>query len=160
MIIEPLSAALNPSDASVAILFCPTEESVYLQHRDRAPGIFYPDYLSCFGGAIDEGENESDAIHRELGEEIGLTGLPSSDVFSTVSLNFGCFGKGVVTRYYFVFEVSGRHLNQLTVCEGQGMVSVTRADVFGTMAARIAPYDLFVLHQFFTRPGLGCAEQV
>ncbi|MDP6031769.1 MAG: NUDIX domain-containing protein, partial [Alphaproteobacteria bacterium] len=55
--------------AAAAILL--SEEGDYLlQQRDGTPGIWHPNMLGLFGGAIEEGEEAGTALRRELMEEL------------------------------------------------------------------------------------------
>ncbi|MBU6415246.1 NUDIX hydrolase [Patescibacteria group bacterium] len=47
------------------------EKKILLQHRE--PGILIkPDHWAFFGGHIEDGENEEDAVKREFQEELGV----------------------------------------------------------------------------------------
>jgi 8-oxo-dGTP pyrophosphatase MutT (NUDIX family) len=43
-----------------------------LQHRDDVPGIAWPGHWGLFGGNMEPGETPTEAVTRELEEEIGL----------------------------------------------------------------------------------------
>ena len=44
-----------------------------LHHRDDRPDIYYPGHWAGFGGALEAGEGDEDALLREMAEETGIT---------------------------------------------------------------------------------------
>lgn len=48
---------------------------VLLQLRDDKPDLPFAGMWTFFGGAVEEGETHEQAVHREVQEELGLTGL-------------------------------------------------------------------------------------
>lgn len=48
---------------------------VLLQLRDDKPDIPFAGMWTFFGGAVEEDETHEQAVHREVQEELGLTGL-------------------------------------------------------------------------------------
>ena len=54
----------------VALAMLERDDLWLLQLRDDTPDILYPGHWGCFGGHLEPGETASDAIHRELVEEI------------------------------------------------------------------------------------------
>jgi 8-oxo-dGTP diphosphatase len=58
------------SNAISSKAFIYRDSHYLLQHRDRDPGIFYPDYWGLFGGCIDPGETPEQGLLRELEEEL------------------------------------------------------------------------------------------
>jgi len=48
---------------------------VLLQLRDDKPNLAFAGMWTFFGGAVEDGETHEQAVHRELEEELGLTGL-------------------------------------------------------------------------------------
>ena len=64
-------AVLTASGRAVkAIINC--DRKVLLQLRDEKEGIFHPGYWGLFGGEVDEDETPSDALCRELVEELSF----------------------------------------------------------------------------------------
>jgi NDP-sugar pyrophosphorylase family protein len=85
---------------------------VLLQQRDDNPAIRYPGHWSLFGGTIEDGESASEAVAREVKEEIDFD-----------MQNFGLFREFVQNNkreFAFVGELTAT-LDQLTLSEGQGM---------------------------------------
>ncbi len=48
---------------------------VLLQLRDDKPNLPFAGMWTFFGGAVEDGETHAQAVHREVEEELGLTGL-------------------------------------------------------------------------------------
>ncbi len=62
---------LRGEDAVAALIT--VEDGRYLmQLRDDIPRIFYPGHWGCFGGAVSPGEDEIEALQRELAEELEM----------------------------------------------------------------------------------------
>ena len=55
---------------AVALAMLQREDQWLLQLRDDIDSIIYPGHWGLFGGHLDPGETASDAVHRELKEEI------------------------------------------------------------------------------------------
>lgn len=85
---------------------------VLLQQRDDNPAIRYPGHWSLFGGTVEDGESASEAVAREVQEEIDFD-----------MRNFGLFREFVQNNkreFAFVGELSAA-LSELTLKEGQAM---------------------------------------
>lgn len=52
--------------------FIHQDDKVLLQLRDQKPGIWHPGMWGLFGGTVEQGENLTAALHRELYEELNL----------------------------------------------------------------------------------------
>ena len=134
---------LCPSDATAALII--DERGHYLlQHRDAIEGIFYPDHWSCFGGAVDPGESERQALVRELDEELGLR-VKEADLeyFTSFQFDFRFSSRTRVDRDYFVLRIERARLSDLSLGEGQAM------GLFDARIAlteeRVVPYDAYAL---------------
>lgn len=138
---------LTPSAASAALLF--TEDGRYLmQHRDELPGIFFPGYWGCFGGAIEPGESPEQAIRRELAEE--LAWAPRDiEHFATLGLDFSFAGHGLLPRHFFAVPIRPDEVGTMLLAEGQGLGLIDGAELM-TMP-RVVPYDATVIWQHLSR---------
>lgn len=134
---------LAPANAVAGILIL--EDGRYLmQLRDNIPEIFFPNHWSCFGGAIDAGESEKQAIKRELHEELGLViGEEDARYFSQMSFDFGFAGHGSILRMFYEISVTSEQVDGLVVAEGQGMRAFDGSDLLSL--SNVAPYDRFAL---------------
>lgn len=150
---------LTPCDAVAAII---TADGRYLmQLRDDHGGIFYPDHWGLFGGGIEPGEDETEALIRELDEELGLAiGAEEVRRFSAFRFDFAFAGGASVIRAFYEVSLDPARLKALRVREGR------RMDLFEPEEAldpdrKIAPYDAFAvwLHANRTRIDLSAAQR-
>jgi 8-oxo-dGTP pyrophosphatase MutT (NUDIX family) len=139
--------SLRPSAAAAALIV--TADARYLmQLRDDKPGIFFPGWWGCFGGAIEPGERPEEAMRRELAEE--LAWRPGSlERFTTLGLDFSFAGHGLLPRHFFVAELEEREVAAMRLAEGQDMALIPGAELLGM--PRVIPYDATVLWQHLTR---------
>ncbi|MEJ0068897.1 MAG: NUDIX domain-containing protein [Pseudomonadota bacterium] len=84
-----------------AIILTPDQRFV-MQRRDSVPHIWYPGMWALFGGAIEPGETERQALFREIKEEIDVE-ISDATWFTRFQFDFGFAGGGMVSRA--VFEV-------------------------------------------------------
>jgi 8-oxo-dGTP pyrophosphatase MutT (NUDIX family) len=69
-----------PTKPEVAIAILHQNDQFLMQLRDDIPGIAYPGHWGFFGGHLDPGETPTEAVRRELLEEIGYA-PPQLDFF-------------------------------------------------------------------------------
>jgi 8-oxo-dGTP pyrophosphatase MutT (NUDIX family) len=134
---------LTPCDAVAAIV---TANGRYLmQLRDDHGGIFYPDHWGLFGGGIEPGENETDALIRELGEELGLA-VAADEIrrFSTFKFDFFFAGGASVIRAFYEVPLEPARLKALRLREGRRMDLLKPAEALDP-ARKVAPYDAFAV---------------
>lgn len=104
----------------VSVLPVNTRGEVLLQQRDHTPGIAYPGCWTIFGGAVEpEDESFEAAIHREIGEELGI------DFAVTHWTDYRCPVRSIpnevdVQVHVFTGALE-RELDSLTLYEGQAM---------------------------------------
>jgi 8-oxo-dGTP pyrophosphatase MutT (NUDIX family) len=133
---------LAPSDAVAAIIM--VGERYLLQLRDPIPGIFYPGHWGFFGGAIEPGETEEEALRRELDEELGLV-LASCQARRFAAFTFDLsFAGGSVIRAFHEVILEPERLAALSLREGRAKDLLTAAEALAP-DRRLAPYDSFAL---------------
>jgi 8-oxo-dGTP pyrophosphatase MutT (NUDIX family) len=144
---------LSPGNAVAAILLL--EDGRYLlQHRDPKPDIFFPGHWGCFGGAIDSGESDPQALARELREELAFD-LDAASLrhFTRLDFDMSFAGCGVVYRSYFELSIHSSILTGLRLGEGCEMRPFTGRDL---LRQQVAPSDEFVLWMHVNRLRLHC----
>ena len=80
------------------------EGKYVLQLRDNNPNIIAPGWWSFFGGKIDSGENPSQAIRREIFEELSL--IPEEFRFLWSTDYISQFTRLPVRGWYFMADVT------------------------------------------------------
>ena len=139
---------LHPSDAVAAIILS-NDEKYVLQLRDDKPGIFFPAHWGLFGGGIDEGESEEQALRRELHEELGIAVFFLRHLmrfeFDLTSIRLGRF-----TRSFFEVSLTTETMNTIRLAEGQSLGLFSRAEVLEVFP--VTPYDAFALWWYTNQP--------
>lgn len=144
---------LRPTTAVAAFLMLDGTRYV-MQRRDSFPHIFYPGFWGCFGGAIEPGESDMNALMRELKEELALDINPASvEPFTTFTFDYAFCGLGVLKRVYFEAAIDQAQMDRFVVGEGQGVRAFTGEEILSE--PRLAPYDAFALWLHFHRHRLG-----
>jgi 8-oxo-dGTP pyrophosphatase MutT (NUDIX family) len=136
------SGKLKPADAAVALI---TDEAgrYLVQLRDAKPTIFFPDHWGCFGGAIEAGESDEEAVRRELDEELALK-LPAAPLvrFTDFTFDLSAIGQGVIHRAFFEVRIEAAILPRLLLAEGQAVRFFAGPEL---LRARVVPYDRFAI---------------
>jgi len=147
------TARLRPSSAVAALLMV-GGLGYLMQLRDPKPEIFYPDHWGLFGGAIEPGEGEAEALLRELHEELALDPARAEVRFFTrMDFDFGFAGFGTMTRAFFEVTVPESCLAGLSLGEGADLRVFTPEEVL--RHRQIAPYDAFALWLHINRGRIG-----
>lgn len=130
---------LKPADAAVAIIV--VDEVRYLmQLRDQKSNIFFPGHWGLFGGAIEQNEDPTVALKRELNEELRLD-ISEFRYFTNFTFDYGLHG--TISRRFYEVEIPGSALKQLTLDEGAEMRSFHASELLRLPC--IVPYDLFAV---------------
>lgn len=122
-----------------------------LQLRDERPDIWYPGHWGLFGGSVDAGEDESQALRRELREELELE-FAQARLFTRFDFDLRPLGLDRYFRAYYEIPIAAAELMQLVLHEGAGMRSVSGDEA---LAMRLVPYDGFALFLHHQRGRLG-----
>lgn len=138
---------LVPSNAVAAILVTP-DRRFLMQRRDEIPQIWYPGAWGLFGGGIEAGETELEALTRELKEEIDLD-LVEASFFTRFHFEFGFAGLGPVFRSIYEVPIEPRAVAALTLLEGAEMALIEADRVVGL--PDVIGYDQFALYLYLQR---------
>jgi 8-oxo-dGTP pyrophosphatase MutT (NUDIX family) len=135
------TSPLRAADAVAALIIL--EDGRYLlQQRDDIPAIWYPGHWGCFGGAVEPGEELTDALRRELLEELELTPR-TMDYFSRFDFDLSPLDQGHLHRTFFTVPILTSEVGNLTLHEGAAMRAFAPNEIFD--ALRVTPYDSFAL---------------
>lgn len=134
---------LRPGNAVCAIIL--VDGRYLLQLRDNITGIFFPGCWSCFGGGVEEGESLTQALARELKEELDLSVDQSEfGYFTRFDFDLGFARLPPIWRYTYELQLSPARLEALRVLEGVAMRLFSVEEILaGSMP--LTPYDAFSL---------------
>jgi 8-oxo-dGTP pyrophosphatase MutT (NUDIX family) len=138
---------LYPAHSVGAIIVTP-DNRFLLQRRDHVPHIWFPGAWGLFGGAIDRGESERDALRRELREEIGLE-LGAARPFTRLQFDCGFVGDGVIDRAFFEVPIEPDAVAGLRLTEGREMALIPGDRVSGL--PDLIGHDGFALYLYLHR---------
>jgi 8-oxo-dGTP pyrophosphatase MutT (NUDIX family) len=142
---------LIPTNAVAALLVLGDGRYV-MQLRDSKPDIFYPGHWGLFGGAIDAGESENDALRRELHEELGfMVGIITR--FVRLEFDLSAIGAGKVYRAVYEVPVTDEQMAAFDLREGLACQPLTARQIL--TERRVTPYDSFAVWMHYARSRLG-----
>lgn len=132
---------MRGDDAVAAILVL--EDGHYImQLRDAIPDIFYPDHWGCFGGAVNDGEEPLQALHRELREELEFD-VEAASEFTRFDFDFSRLGGEKVFRVYYEVPVMFGAFSRMVLHEGAEVRAFAGMDIL--KQPRVTPYDAFAI---------------
>ncbi len=141
---------LTPADAVCAIVVTP-DRRFLLQHRDDIPQIWYPGAWALFGGAIEPGETELEALRRELKEEIDYD-VAEATLFCRFDFELSFMGARPIFRSFYEVPIALEAIPGLRLQEGRGMQLWTAEEVL--QLPHITGYDNFGLYMYIHRARL------
>jgi 8-oxo-dGTP pyrophosphatase MutT (NUDIX family) len=135
-------SSLRASDAVAALLIL--EDGRYLlQERDLRHGIWYPGHWGLFGGGAEPGESSTEALLRELNEELELVPAAGVERFTCFEFDLRPFGQQLVFREFFTVPVSDAERAGLRLHEGRAVQAFSATEICSGL--RVTPYDAFAL---------------
>ena len=133
---------LQAGNAVAAILLAADGRYV-LQLRDDVPHIWYPGHWGLFGGSIDPGESEREALRRELREELELeVDVRHARLFTRFEFDLRPLGLQSCLRSSYEIVVGAAELSRVLLHEGSEVRSVPGDEA---LAMKLVPYDAFAL---------------
>ncbi len=139
--LEPVGS-LSPAPAAVTLIT--DEQGRYLvQLRDDKPTIFFPNHWGCFGGALESGETHTEALRREVMEELALD-IEAQNIseFTRFTFDFGFAGGTIIDRVYFELSINSNILADLLLGEGREMRLWHGPQL---LREAVVPYDRFAI---------------
>ena len=138
---------LVPSDAVAAIIVTP-DRRFLMQRRDAHPHIWYPGAWALFGGGIEPGETELEALKREVKEEIDFD-VTDATFFTRFHFDLGFAGAGICARAFFEVTIAAEAVATMHLREGAEM-RLIEADRVLTLPG-MTGYDQFALYLYLNR---------
>ena len=133
---------LQTGNAVAAILLA-VDGRYVLQLRDDFPHIWYPGHWGLFGGSIDPGESELEALRRELHEELELEiDVTHARLFTRFEFDLRPLGLQSCLRSYYEIAIGVAELGRTVLHEGRAVRSVPGDEA---LAMKLVPYDAFAL---------------
>lgn len=101
------------------ILLLDQNNKLIIYLRDDKSTIPYPNHWDLLGGMVEEGESPTDAIIREVEEEVGLT--------LNAPANFGKYVSDVGDIFHIFYAHVDINPDTLVLLEGQRLISIDLA---------------------------------
>jgi 8-oxo-dGTP pyrophosphatase MutT (NUDIX family) len=124
-----------------AVIF--TEDGRYLfQLRDDKLGLPLRNHWAFFGGEVDPGETQDQAVLREIKEE--LTYLPNNCLwFHEAVYILPRHHKNIMRKAYYSIKIEPNDIASMIQCEGADMRLMSVAEILALQ--RVAPWDVSVV---------------
>ena len=130
----------NTSLLTIASCIFYTHDGKYLlQLRDDKPELPLRNHWALFGGKVEEGENDFQAIKREMYEELRFA---SNDYqwFHEAIYAFPALPKKIVKKIYFALPINLSQVSNMQLCEGEEKKLYKVNEIF--LLEKISPWDL------------------
>lgn len=146
---------LRAADAVAGILVL-ADGRYIMQLRDARPDIFYPAHWGCFGGAVNDGESPSDALVREIEEELEYR-VEGAAEFTRFEFDFSRLGQPKVYRVFFEVRVPDEALGRFVLREGAAFEAIPGDELLAHR--KVTPYDAFAVWMHMSRQRFGCVGE-
>ncbi|HEX2139055.1 MAG TPA: NUDIX domain-containing protein [Woeseiaceae bacterium] len=125
--------------AGIAAVITPGDGRYLMQLRDDKPGLLYPGYTCLFGGAIEAGESASEALLRELYEELRFRPTRFSYLTEIVYPRMVDGIRQFVHDTHFLIRATAAEIGGMELHEGAAMELLTLQQI---VARKVVPWDV------------------
>jgi len=132
-------STINTHQTIVSCIFYTVEGEYLLQLRDDKIGLPLRNHWALFGGEVDEGENEFQAIKREMFEELKFDSS-KYQWFHEAIYAFPDHHKKIVRKIYYTVLITNKHVLNMRLCEGAEKKLFQLNQVL--LLNNISPWDL------------------
>ena len=122
-------ASFEYDTAGIAAVITPGDGRYLMQVRDDRPGLLYAGYICLFGGAIEEGESASEALVRELYEELRFTPARFSYLTEIIYPRVRNGTTQFVHDTHFIVPVTDEEIARMELHEGAAMELLTLGQI-------------------------------
>ena len=141
---EQIKLTLNiSSNASyptiVSCIFYTLDGKYLLQLRDDKLGLPLRNHWALFGGKVEEGENDFQAIKREMIEELRFTS-DDYEWFHEAIYALPALPKKIVKKIYWILPITLSQFANMQLCEGADKKLFKIQEIF--LIEKISPWDL------------------
>lgn len=133
---------LKIGNSVAAILVNKKTRHYVMQLRDQKPEIFHPGCWGCFGGALEAGEANEDALRRELFEELEFH-IESCELFMEIGFQHFSLGLGFARRTYYEILVDDQEVDSFILREGEQLKAFDGNNFIEKMKS--IPLDAFAI---------------
>tara|TARA_B100000214_G_C23707860_1_gene508324 strand:- start:193 stop:603 length:411 start_codon:yes stop_codon:yes gene_type:complete len=123
-----------------------------LQLRDERNDIFFPGLWGLFGGSVESNENPSEALCREIEEELEIK-ISNFEKILTVTIDFALESLKGKKRHFFLVRVTQDQKKNMKLNEGQRFEFFDIEDI--PHSKDLAPVDacgiIYCCHAFITK---------
>ena len=123
----------------VSAVFFTDSGEYLLQLRDDKIGLPLRNHWALFGGEVDEGEDEYQAIKREMFEELKFISN-EYQWFHEAIYAFPAHPKEIVKKIYYTIPITISQVNNMELCEGADKKLLKIHEIFSL--EKISPWDL------------------
>ena len=131
--------------SSVGAIIYDSKGKLLLQKRDLKKSIYFPGLWGVFGGACDKNENPSEAIIREIYEELKVSIAPPK-LFITMESHSLDLGSEQRKRHFYEINFCDEMKCNIALQEGAGFGFFNPQEL--PKVTEIVPFDLAAVTMF------------
>ena len=130
---------------SVGAIIYDSKGKLLLQKRDLKKSIYFPGLWGVFGGACEKNESPSEAIIREIYEELQISITPPK-LFITIKINSVDLGSEQRKRHFYEINFCEEMKHNISLQEGAGYAFFNQKEL--PKVTEIVPFDLAAVTMF------------